>query len=240
MRDLIVVADTHLSRRDPETEAFVEFLLRRGSEAAAVAHLGDLFNIWLGLPRFEMDHMGPVLAAFRALRGWGVRTILAEGNRDFHVRQGYEGDAFDEVAETEVELSVGARRVRLAHGDLVNVADRPYRLWRRLSRSAPVWAGVGLLPSRAGIRFAERLESKLRGTNVRHKSSFPEAAARDYAARAFTDGCSLLLVGHFHEQRVIRAGAGKEMVVLPDWRSSHRYLHVAADGAWSLDEWQTA
>jgi UDP-2,3-diacylglucosamine hydrolase len=245
VRDLVAVADTHLTRQDPEVPSFVRFLLERGAQAGAVAHLGDLFNIWLGRPRFQMEHMAPVLDAFRELRRRGVATILTEGNRDLHVRRHHQGDVFDVVAEEEVDVFAGGRRVRLAHGDLVNVEDRQYRAWRRFSKSAPVRGGIGLIPSGTGIRMAERLEARLRGTNVRHKMRFPEAPARLYAQQAASAGCELLLVGHFHEERVVAGGSsgaggdrGIEMIALPDWRSSHSYIHVASDGRWSLHRWQ--
>ena len=216
----------------------MDFLLRRGSETGTLVHLGDLFNIWLGRSRFEMEHMAPVLEAFRKLRMRGVRTILAEGNRDFHVRACHEGDAFDEVAERSVDVAAGPVQVRVAHGDLVNTADRQYRAWRAFAKSAAVGAAVCLLPSRAGLRLAERLEVRLRGTNVRHKSYFPEEAARRFAASAFREGCSLAVVGHFHEERVVEAPGGGVVVVVPDWRSSRAYLRVRSDGTWALERWR--
>lgn len=249
LRDLVVVADTHLTRRDEELSAFVQFLLTRGAQASGVAHLGDLFNVWLGRPRFQMEHMGAVLDAFRLLRDRGVRTFLAEGNRDFDARRWHQGRSFDRVSEESLDLAVAGRRVRLAHGDLVNAADRQYRAWRRFSRSRGVQGAVGLLPARAGIRLAERLEVSLRGTNTRHKSWFPFESARSSLATARAEGCELLLLGHFHEEHVIeppdtrpglRALGTPEwagLVALPDWRSSHRYVYIAPDGACRLETW---
>ena len=249
-KDLVIVADTHMTSKDAELDGFVRFLDRVGGEAGTVAHLGDLFNIWLGRPRFEMDHMKPVLDAFRALRRRGARTILVEGNRDFHTRHSYEGDAFDDVTEDiiDVPMATGPAgsmpgSLRMAHGDLVNVNDTQYRTWRRFSKSGAMRNLVGLLPSAAGIGLAERLERKLRGTNTRHKSYFPEAPAREYAARAFARGVRLIFLGHFHEERVIAMspgssyGGGGELVILPDWRSSHRFVRVTPDGRWRFEDW---
>jgi UDP-2,3-diacylglucosamine hydrolase len=237
--ELVVVADSHMTRRDEELEIFTRFLRERGGKASAVVHLGDLFNIWLGRPRFEMEHMPPVLDAFRHLRRSGVRTILVEGNRDFHARRSYEGDAFSDVAEDTIELAFGGHRVRMAHGDLVNVHDRQYRAWRRFAKSGPVWAAAGLLPSRAGIRLAESLEEKLRGTNIRHKTNFPREHAEEYADRAFREGADLLLLGHFHQEHLIEMRSGT-LIVLPDWRSSHRYLRIGEDGLREMRTWDVA
>jgi UDP-2,3-diacylglucosamine pyrophosphatase LpxH len=236
---MIVVADSHMTRRDDELALFTRFLRERGGRASVVAHLGDLFNIWLGRPRFEMEHMPPVLDAFRDLRKNGVRTILVEGNRDFHARRSYEGDVFSEVTEETMEIAFGGRRIRMAHGDLVNVHDTQYRAWRRFSKSAAVWGAVGLLPSRAGIRLAERLESRLRGTNLQNKIRFPRELTEEYGDRAFLEGADLLLLGHFHQEHLIETPRGS-IAVLPDWRSSHRYLSVAEDGRWGMKTWDPA
>ena len=235
--DMIVVADTHLVRRDEELDRFVAFVDSLAGRAAYLYHLGDLFNIWLGKRRFEMEHMGPVLEALRRVASSGTRVRLVEGNRDFHVGEGYLGDPFESVFPDQHTLDFRGRRFWIAHGDLVNEADRQYRLWRRVSKSSPVWAGVSLLPSRTGISLGERLEGRLRGTNVRHKSYFPTEACETYGRRRIAEGFDRVLLGHIHIERTIELeaeGRTGRLIVLPDWRSSHRFLRYGADGSESF------
>src|SRR5262245_45530760 len=170
MSDLVVVADTHLVRRDAELDAFVRFLDSLAGRTAVLYHLGDLFNIWLGKRRFEMAHMRPVLDAFRRLKAAGTSVRLVEGNRDFHVEDGYLDDPFDRVVPEGEAFEFAGRHFWVSHGDLVNDADRQYRTWRRFSKSRGVWAAVSLLPSAAGVALGNALEARLRGTNLRHKS----------------------------------------------------------------------
>ena len=234
MSDLVVVADSHMIRHDEELARFVGFLDSLAGNTATLYMLGDIFNIWLGSRRFEMDHMKPVLKSLRGLSARGVKIRYVEGNRDFHIARGYFGDPFEAVIPNGEELRFGGRRFWLTHGDLVNEADRQYRLWRRVSKHAGLWAIVSALPSRAGTGLANMLEGRLRGTNVRHKSYFPEEACERYGKRLIAQGYDRILIGHIHMERTIDLAGGDRsgrLISLPDWRSSHRYLRYGPEGS---------
>jgi hypothetical protein len=94
--------------------------------------------------------------------------------------------------------------------------------------------------------MADRLERKLKRYNRRHKASFPEKECRSYAARRFTEGIDIIVLGHFHQERQIgdvdefnrskgtemSAGAPEKLVaVLPSWKEAYRYFYITADGA---------
>jgi len=232
--DLVAIADSHMIRHDEELGRFVACLESLSGNTAILYLLGDIFNIWLGSRRLEMDHMGPVLDALRRLAASGTRLRYVEGNRDFHVAAGYLGDPFEAVVSDGEEGAFGGRRFWLTHGDLVNEADRQYRLWRRISKSRAVWAAFSALPSRVGLGIGNALETRLRGTNVRHKSYFPQHACEAYGRRLIASGFDRVLLGHIHIERVLDLDAGGRsgrLIVLPDWRSSHRYLRFGPDGS---------
>lgn len=233
MSDLVVVADSHMIRQDAELGRFVSFLDSLASDTSILYMLGDIFNIWLGSRRFEMDHMRPVLDALRRLSMAGVRVRYVEGNRDFHIAEGYLGDPFEAVVLVGEEIVFGGRRIWLTHGDLLNEADRQYRLWRRFSKSGPLWSLFSALPSGAGMRIGNALEDRLRGTNVRHKSYFPQAACETFGRKLVGSGFDRVLIGHIHMERVLdleSGGRSGRLISLPDWRSSHRYLRYTPDG----------
>src|SRR5438093_273400 len=116
------------------------------------------------------------------------RGALADANREFHVADGYLGDPFEAVIPDGEESRFGGRRFWLAHGDLVNEADRQYRLWRRISKSRVLWRAFSVLPSGAGVGIGNALEKRLRGTNVRHKSYFPQQGCEAYGRRLVAAG----------------------------------------------------
>jgi len=234
VRDLVVVADTHLIRHDDELARFLAFLGSLAGRTEVLYHLGDVFNIWLGSRKFEMEHMTPVLDALRRLAASGTAVRLVEGNRDFHVEDGYAGAPFQAVVPDSEERDFGGRRLHFAHGDLVNEADRQYRAWRRFSKSGALWTAFRLLPGGAGVGIGSFLETRLRGTNVRYKSYFPEETFAAYGRRLVAAGVDRVLLGHIHLQKEIAieaVGRAGRLIVLPDWRSSHRYYRFGADGS---------
>jgi UDP-2,3-diacylglucosamine hydrolase len=232
--NLVAIADSHMVRHDEELGRFVACLDSLARDTAKLYLLGDIFNIWLGSKRFEMEHMGPVLDALRRLARAGVEVRLVEGNRDFHVADGYLGDPFAAVVPDGEETFFAGRRFWLTHGDLVNEADRQYRMWRRFSKSRALWTAFRALPSGIGTSAGNALEARLRGTNVRHKAYFPQEACERYGRRLIALGYDRILMGHVHLERVLdleSEGRAGKLIVLPDWRSSHRYLRFGADGS---------
>jgi len=233
MRPLVFVADAHLTRDDPEVEAFVRFLLRVGREASTVCILGDLFNIWFGSRKFALPHHLEVLRALGELKREGVRLLYVEGNRDFHLKRTHLGDPFDVVTEDRLVEPYAGRRLCAAHGDAINLEDRQYRAWKAFSKSTPVYGLFSLLPGSWGMALGETLERKLSGTNLKHKARFPMEHCLAYASEVFAQGSHALVLGHFHEERHIpcgeRDGRPLSVFVLPAFRLGHRYLVVEGD-----------
>jgi UDP-2,3-diacylglucosamine hydrolase len=233
MGPLVFVADAHLTRDDAEVDAFVAFLRSGAHGASILCILGDLFNIWLGKPKFALPHHRKVVGALEDLRGGGVRLLYVEGNRDFHLRRTHLGRPFDEVAEDSLVVSYEGRRICAAHGDAVNLEDRQYRAWKAFSKSTPVYGAFSLLPGKWGMALGESLERRLAGTNLKHKSRFPEEPCLAFARKAFAEGSEALVLGHFHEERHLpvagASGSLRSVYVLPAWRLGHRCLIVEGD-----------
>ncbi len=228
-RPLVYVADTHLTQDDPEAEAFVAFLRWASDWAGTICHLGDLFNVWFGERKFRLPHQDRVLAALGECARRGVAVKFVEGNRDFSVRRNCLGDPFHEVAvDAFVEVHAG-RRILAAHGDEVNRSDRNYRVWKRVTRSGPVYGLFRLLPSAWGTGLGARLERRLAGTNLKYKSRFPEAECRAWATSMFEATCDTIVLGHFHEERRLDLDRGT-VFVLPTWRGTRRYLVFDGEG----------
>ena len=232
-RDLVFVGDVHLDRDDPALEAFLGFLRGLGTTASGVILLGDLFNVWVGDAGMERPHQAAVVRELEALRGRGVVVRYLEGNRDYRIGRRYAGTAFDDTSDTSLVEKRYGHSVYAAHGDLVNVRDRQYRVWRAFSRSTPVWALFRLLPAGRRAALVEDLERRMRGTNLGQKQRFPEELVRAFAAERVREGHDTVVLGHFHEERELQVdtarGAGR-VFVLPEWRESRRHLTVRPDG----------
>jgi UDP-2,3-diacylglucosamine hydrolase len=232
--DLVFIGDVHLDRADPHLEDFLAFLGRLEHSASRVVLMGDLFNVWIGQRALEQPHQRAVLAALADLRARGIVVRYVEGNRDFHIAREYLGVALDQASLDGVSERFAGHEIRAIHGDLANAADRRYRLWRRVSRSWPFWAGFNLLTRRRRVLVAESMERRLRASNLDFKREFPEREVRAYGSRFLEAGYDTVVLGHFHVERDLEQRAGGRpgrIFVLPDWKSSRRHLRVGSDGS---------
>lgn len=216
-----VIADSHLGGPGGPIEPLLDQL--RGLPAEGIGRLillGDIFQAWVGLPRFETPEIARFVAALRELRRLGLRIDYIEGNRDFFLAKSPYRDAFDSVG-LETSFEVGGIRYLAVHGDGLNDRDWQYRTWRRLSKSLPVELALRALPRRLAHAMVASTDRRLANTNFKHRAALPEAAIRTFAERRLAEGHDVLLLGHFHEERTWRVGKG-EVRLLEAWFKCRR------------------
>lgn len=206
-----IAGDGHFVGAAGEAEKW-RALVERVAEAGAteISILGDLFELWIGLDGLETDWQRAVFEPLFALKRRGVRLRYVVGNKDYFVREwNRRRQLFDEVIEKGA--AVGA--LYLAHGDLVNVRDKQYRFWRAFSRSFFVRLLMQAWPRQHLAKLAARVAERMKGTNLYHKSYFPEAELRA-RARELPPGAGTLVYGHFHVHKTLSEG-DKRIVTLP-------------------------
>jgi UDP-2,3-diacylglucosamine hydrolase len=213
---IALIADSHLGGPGGPAGPLVRQLeALPGQGCRRLILMGDLFQVWIGDPRFETADIAAVAAALRDLRRQGIRIDYVEGNRDFFLAGSPYADVFDQVG-LEVAFEVDGTRYLAVHGDLLNDRDWQYRFWRRLSKSAPVRLAVRHIPHALAHRMVHSTEQRLSQTNFKHKTRIPEEVIRRYAERRLAEGHDVLLVGHFHEPRVWQVQGG-EVRLLDAW-----------------------
>lgn len=216
-----LIADAHLNGPGGPAGPLLEQLAALPAQGCdRLVLLGDIFQAWVGSPRFETEDVAAVVSALRDLRRRGVRIDYVEGNRDFFLKDSVYADAFDEVV-LETAFEVEGVRYLAVHGDGLNDRDWKYRFWRWLSKSRPVRFLVFHIPHRLAHRMVHSTERRLSQTNFKHRAAPPEAAIRRYAERRLAEGHDVLLLGHFHEPLVWRVQGG-EVRLLDAWFRSRR------------------
>lgn len=231
----VVVADAHLNGRNNEFDVFLAFLNSlTTSPLNVVCLLGDLFDLWLGAPKLQLSFQPPVIEALQQLRTQGKQIWYVEGNRDYFLTPSFLHAPFTRIASEALQERIGGRWCYFAHGDLINLHDRQYRLWRRFSRNRLIYAAFQGLPRAIALRFAQYLEVRFRSTNRKYKARFPAELCAAFARGIFETGCDAVILGHFHEQRqqeFLVEGVSKTLYALPAWKDTHTYLHITDDGA---------
>lgn len=190
-RPLMLVADPHWNEE------------LTGLREAALAHpeadwlfLGDVFDVWVGFPSMQNEAQRSFLWWVQERRAAGRWVGLWGGNRDYFLDA--LKDRFDFIGEG-IGGELPAEGLVFEHGDLINGADRRYRLWNLISRSGPLWLLMSLLPPRLAQALSRKLERSLRTTNRTHKQSFPREAFR---AASTLHPDKTFVVGHFHTHEV--------------------------------------
>jgi VanZ family protein/UDP-2,3-diacylglucosamine pyrophosphatase LpxH len=189
--DLILVADPHWGA---ELTGLAE--ATASHPEADWLFLGDVFDVWVGLPGMETEAQRTFLDWVEQRRAAGRWVGLWLGNREYFLDS--HTIHFDLMGE-----GIGGRlddeALAWEHGDLVNTADRPYRLWNLVSRSGFFWLVFRLLPGGLARSVSAWLERKLRTTNATYRLRFPREAFR---AAAVAHGGATFVTGHFHTHEV--------------------------------------
>jgi UDP-2,3-diacylglucosamine pyrophosphatase LpxH len=218
---IALVADSHLSGPGGPSGPLLEQLAALpGQGCGRLILMGDIFQAWIGSPRFETAETVKVVDALRDLRRRGIRIDYVEGNRDFFLKDSVYADAFDGVV-LETSFEVDGVRYLAVHGDGLNDKDWKYRFWRWLSKSAPVRFLVFHIPHRLAHRMVHSTERRLSQTNFKHRAVLPEEAIRRFAERRLAEGHDVLLLGHFHEPRTWTVKGG-EVRLLDAWFRSRQ------------------
>ena len=219
-----VIADAHVGGPGGSAAPLVEQLeqLERpgGPECERLVLLGDLFQAWIGYPRFETPDHRRVVEVLRRLKAEGLPIHYVEGNRDFFLDRSPYADALTTLG-TEIGFATGGVRYLAVHGDGLDPRDRQYRFWRRASKSFLSRAIVSRIPEHFARRLVSSTEERLSRTNLEHKREVPEAVIRAYAERRLREGYDVLLLGHFHEERHYEVSGG-QVWVLNAWFNHRR------------------
>ena len=233
-----LVADSHLGDARAPVEEFVD-MLDHLPEARLVVFLGDLFKVWLALPKFWERQAHALLAGFERLRSRGVPVWFVVGNREYFLPRHSSvarsrGLPFDRIIHEAAVMGWGGRRYGLTHGDLVNREDSQYLKWRRFSRSRPFEALFRALPGPLARRVAAGIERSLANTNQEVKISFPLGELEAFAAQAMA-GLDGFFIGHFHRDQTFAAPGGRAILrIVPDWFSTRQLLRLDEGGGMEI------
>jgi UDP-2,3-diacylglucosamine pyrophosphatase LpxH len=188
---LILVADPHWSHELVGLQAAT-----RLHPEADWLFLGDVFDVWVGLPGMMSDAQRSFLSWVRERRRAGRWVGIWMGNREFFLDR--HSEIFDLMGEG-VGGALEGEYLAFEHGDLINARDWQYRLWNRISRSGPAWLLFRVMPGKVAAFVAAKLEKQMRTSNRGYKLNFPREAFR-YAAKA--QAPNVFITGHFHSHEV--------------------------------------
>jgi len=137
--NLYLVTDSHLDLDEAPYQEFVAMLAQL-EDPQVVICLGDLFKVWLALPKFWGTINREVMQAFEQLRARKVEIIFVIGNREVLLPRKWNDSwkqqfPFTYLVHDDCALIWGEQRYGLIHGDTINRQDLNYLRWRKIARS---------------------------------------------------------------------------------------------------------
>ncbi|MCB1044322.1 MAG: metallophosphoesterase [Acidobacteria bacterium] len=226
----LVVSDAHVSSWYHNESVFFDMLQAIKETELNVVFLGDIFDLWIGVPRYETSAQKAFLVWCEEQKG--VREIgFIEGNHEFFVHH-YHRDVFS-WSDSKQHI-VG--RVVFAHGDLANPKDINYLRFRRWTNNDFTRNLIRWMPW--GPTITQRLKRKLEGSNKPFKLTFPAEEIGGYGSELAGASHDLVVIGHFHRETIIDMDSGK-LFVAPDWWSTGRVaLLEIQSGDIEVGPWQ--
>jgi len=232
-----LVADAHLGDSRSPVPDFLA-MLHHLEDPALVVLLGDLFKVWLALPKFWDTQVRLLLEGLQQLRARGIPLWFVVGNRDFFLPRRpallqSSGLPFDAVIPEAALLEWNGRRYGLTHGDLANRDDTQYLRWRRLSRSRPFEALFRAMPGPLARQLALHLETVLANTNQDIKILYPAEELDAFAHDLLHHPRKLdaAFIGHFHREETITSpGHPGALRIVPDWFSTRKIMRLYPSG----------
>ncbi len=213
---MIIITDAHVSKIRGNHSTFFQMLASIERTDHDLIFLGDIFDLWIALPRYEEEIHKKFINWCRQQKH--IRTIgYLEGNHEFYLAS--------ERIRTFAWCSGEAwyrddAGLLLTHGDQINRKDRKYLLFNKVIKSNIIKYILRYLPY--GPDIASSVKRQLKKTNKKFRIQIPWDEIRFFAAARFAEGADTILVGHFHQESVLPNHESKKLYILPDWLSTQK------------------
>ncbi len=173
--------------------------------------LGDIFDLWVALPRYENE-------LHRQFLGWCRRQKtrrsvgFIEGNHEYYLTDNH-SEAFTWCASGPFHRE--SEGLLFCHGDQINRQDSHYLTFRKLSKNRVTRTILAGLP--LGPALVEHLKRRLKKTNMAFRRELPLDQIEAYAEACGREGIHTAFVGHFHQHHTCRSYQGVRLCTLPAW-----------------------
>lgn len=213
---MIIIADAHIDDADDSGADFFQMLRLLEKTDQDLIFLGDIFDLWIALSRYEKDIHKKFLTWCRKQKP--QRSIgFIEGNHEYFVaveRRDYFAWCTDLSAWRDRHGNL------FCHGDQINRRDHNYLRFRRLVKNRFTQEVTRFFPW--GPVLSEALKHHLTKTNLEFRKRLPEKSLAEFAEARFTDGVHTIFVGHFHRPYLYRGAGGKTLYTLPAWHRTRQ------------------
>ena len=213
---MIIITDSHVSKAQGNHIAFFNMLDALEKNNQDLIFLGDIFDLWIALPRYEEDIHHSFLSWCQNQKNH--RTIgYMEGNHEFYLAE-ERSQAFTWCSKDSWWRD--DENALFVHGDRINRKDKNYLSFRKLTKNRIVKFIIRSLPLSPGL--FEAFKRGLKKTNMKFRKHLPRGEIKHFAESRFSEGVDTIFAGHFHREYLYCNHESKKMYLLPDWLSTQK------------------
>ena len=164
--------------------------------------LGDIFDLWVSNGAVFVKKFQAISDAIGDLTSSGVRVVFFEGNHDLHIAPHWKKVLNVDVLTEAQTFEIDQMKVRLEHGDLINLNDKAYLRLRAVLRHPWVEQLGHWLPGffwlKVGEAWSPASRKKSGNYRARNEPKLIEMI-RHHARRAYEEApFDLIVTGHMH------------------------------------------
>ena len=213
---MIIITDAHISKAAGNHATFFRMLEALEDNQQDLIFLGDIFDIWVALPRYENEDHHRFRAWCREQKKQRIIGFM-EGNHEYYLAR-YNADDFSWCSTAAWRREEDG--TLFVHGDQVNHRDRNYLRYRKIAKNPIARLIMRTLPF--GPKIADSLKHGLKHTNMDFRKHLPREEIESFADARFAEGVRTIFVGHFHQEYTYRNSDSNSLYVLPDWFSTEK------------------
>lgn len=200
------LSDIHLKTAEERNgKILLRFLRSLREEDPAQMHLfllGDIFDLWVGGHTYFAKKFWPLVDALVDLKKAGAKITYIEGNHDVHVEGFFEKKLGAEVFVEAQHYLLDGVRVRVEHGDLINLQDEKYLKYRSIIRNPYIKPLGNIVPGQVWEYLGYRASKKSRARTSEYANRNTDQLIqmiRQHAEKVYPEKpFDIIISGHMH------------------------------------------
>lgn len=198
------VSDLHLgSGEEPHFILFKEWLSKLTEMGATHLFLvGDIFDLWIENHSYFKKKYENLINVLVHLKQSGVEIHYFEGNHDLYLKKFWQDQLGFFVHHEAEYFTLGPWKVRVEHGDQIDLEDRGYLFLRWFLRTPLMKLIAKHLPEQLVVKIGESASQKSRHYTSEIKTLSEEKSRRklhEHARRVHTQQAfDWFVTGHTH------------------------------------------
>ena len=218
------ISDVHVKdlreRNGQNLLRFLHFLETRveelGPQQLSLYLLGDIFDLWIADHQVFVDKYKEVIEILQRLKSKTIKIVFIEGNHDVHIDRFFRDVlGFEVHVEAQIVYEQGLR-IRIEHGDLINLQDRAYQRYRSFIRSFALRWLAHVLPGRIWLRIGERASQTSRKFSAEARNEqegLLRNMIRQHAEKLAKDqNIDVVISGHMHVKDDVELTVGNHRI----------------------------